>query len=189
MLQLPQNRPILLLDQARVVRLRRRLELPLVLEQRRLIDVAEDFAEIEVLLHAHAVERRLRNLDHLSDSSGAHRHGLALVGSRGGSFLRELLHRAPFGEALFALPVGGAQVLHQVQAGEGVIGVEHGRGVLAPQVVFHVLTGQRRAPADDGELQPLALQVLDDILHLHRGLHQQAAQPDGVGAVRRLRPG
>ena len=102
------------------------------------------------------------------------------TGSRGS---RELLHHPPFGDALLARAVRRRQIFHQVQPGEGVVGVENAAVVFAAQIVFDVLAGQRRAAADHREIQLLVMQVLDDVLHLQRRLHQQAAQADGVGLL------
>ena len=76
------------------------------------------------------------------------------------------------------------QVFHDVQSGKGVVARRRHRiGIFAAQIVFHIFAGQRRAAADHGIIQILPLQVLDYILHLQRGLDQQAAQADGVGAM------
>ena len=70
-----------------------------------------------------------------------------------------------------------------MQSGKSVVGVEHGIGILSPQVIFYILAGQGCAPADHRKLQALPLQILDHIFHFQRGLHQQPAQSDGIGFV------
>src|SRR5581483_8866240 len=142
LLQVAQDGAVFLLDQAGVVLLRGGLELPLVFEERGLVDVGKDLAKIEVLLHANAVERRLRDVGSGGDG------GTALCGDftpaiAGGSGTHprgasKLFYLAPFGEAGFAAAVGRYQVFHDVQAVEGVAGVEDAGGVLAAQVVLDV---------------------------------------------------
>ena len=171
-----------LFHQAQVILLRRGLQLPLVLEQRGFVDERKQFPQVEILAHPHAPERRdgnIRRIFHHRASLREHRSGFFI--DRGG--LGVLLDRAPFLQAGLLLAVRRGQVFHDVQAGKGVVGIEHGIRVFPPQIVFHVLARQRGAAADHRELQLLPLQVLDHVLHLQRGLHQQAAQADGVGLV------
>ena len=173
----------LVFDQPPIVFLRRGLQLPLVLEQRGLVDVLEDFAQIEVLRlqHAHAPERRLRNVRRRRNLDV--RRGRAVAVAAGDSRARELLHHLAFGDALLARAIRRRQVFHDVQPGKGIVGIEDAAGVFAAQIVFHVLARERRAAADHRELQLLVMQVLHHVLHLQRGLHQQSAQPDGVGLL------
>ena len=56
------DRTVLLFHQARVILLRRCLELPLILEQGGVVYVIENFAQIVILYHAHSPERRLGNI-------------------------------------------------------------------------------------------------------------------------------
>src|SRR5215510_237987 len=70
-----------------------------------------------------------------------------------------------------------------MQSGKRIISVEDCIRIFAAQIVFHVFARQGGAAADYRKLQLLRLQVLDHVLHLQRGLHQQAAQPNCVGIV------
>ena len=169
-------------DQAEVVFLRRGLQLPLVLEQRSFVDEREEFPQVEIFAHLHTPEWRggdIRRIFYDRASLREHRAGFFV--DCGG--LGVLLDGASFLQAGLLLAIRGGQVFHDVQAGEGVIGVEDRVRVFAAQVVFHILARERSAAADDRELQLLAFEVLDDVLHLERGLHQQAAQADGVRLV------
>src|SRR5581483_1957860 len=60
--QLFQNRPEFFFNQTNIILLGCGLELPLVFKQGGLIDVLENLAQIVVAGHAHAPERRRRNI-------------------------------------------------------------------------------------------------------------------------------
>ena len=169
----------LVLHQPQIVFLRRRLQLPLVLEQCRLIDVLKHFPQIEVLLHPDAPERWGRNVRSVTY------YGTTLREDRPGLFIHRgglgvLLHRPPFFQTRVARAIFGGQVFHDMQARKRVIRIKHSVGIFAPQIVLHIFAGQRRSSADHWKFQLLPLQVLDHIFHLQRGFHQQPAQPDGV---------
>ena len=142
----------------------------------------KQFSQVVILAHPHAPERRLR------DIRGIGHHGAALGEYRArllidrGALAYSLTVRPSFSR-VSRPPFRSSQVFHDVQAGKRVVGIKHGVRVLAAQIVFHILAGQRRAAADHRKLKPLALQILDDVLHLERRLHQQAAQADGIGLV------
>ena len=63
--RLLQDRPELLLHQPQIVGSRSRLQLPLVLEQRRLVDIPVQLVQVEVAPRAHAEEGRHGNLLHI----------------------------------------------------------------------------------------------------------------------------
>ena len=75
-----------------------------------------------------------------------------------------------------------AQPVHDPQALKRILAVEQPPVVHGAQIAFHVGAGQRR-PAQDhrGVGQAPAVQFLKVVAHDQRGLHQQAAHPDGVG--------
>ena len=105
----------LLLHQPQIILLRGCLQLPLVLEQRRVVDVLKDLAQIEIFLHAHAPEWWPRNIwciAYHGTALGEYRTSL-LIHCRG---FGVLLHRAPLLQPCIALSVGRRQILHDVQA-------------------------------------------------------------------------
>ncbi len=97
--------------------------------------------------------------------------------------LHKLLNHFAFGNALLARAIRRRQIFHDMQPGKGIVGVEDAAVVFAAQIVFHIFARQRGAAADHRELQLLMMQVLHHVLHLQRRLHQQAAEPDGVGLL------
>ena len=159
--------------------MRRGFELPLVLEERGFVDVIEKVAQAIVFYDANAPERRrgdIRRIGYDGAALGEDRAGF-VVDSRGfGIFL----HGASFRDACVAGAVGSSEIFHDVQAGESVIGIEDAVRVFTAEIVFHVFAGESCPAADHRELQLLALKILNHVLHLERGLHQEAAQADRV---------
>ena len=117
------------------------------------------------------------------------------VGAHRALRLLDLQHgRVPLGHpALLEFGEGGAghaaldgdQGVHQAQALEGVAGVADLALVDLVEVLLDVGAGQRGAAEDDGEVgRHLALvELLEVLLHDHRGLDQETGHADDVGAV------
>src|SRR5271166_694445 len=105
--QVFQDGPVLGLDQTRVIFLRGSLELPLVFEQRRLIDVLEDLAQVEVsgLQYACAPEWRLRDVRRRRNLDARSGRRCAIARCRGR--LLKLLDDLRFPDASLALAVRG----------------------------------------------------------------------------------
>ena len=126
--QLLHDRTKLLFHQPEVVFLRRSLQLPLVLEQRSLVDVPKQFAQVEIL--PHAARPRTAGLRIFGGGSfttgllsGEHRPGFVI--DRGGLAYSLTVRGLP--AARLASCRSSCQVFHDVQAGKRVVGVEHGR--------------------------------------------------------------
>ena len=94
--QILQDGAILRLDQTPVILLRGGLELPLILEQRGVVDVLEDLPQIEVvrLEHAHSPERRLRNVRRSGNFNARTRRRLGVENTSRGSAGKLLHHFA-----------------------------------------------------------------------------------------------
>ena len=69
-----------------------------------------------------------------------------------------------------------------MQSCEGVFGIKDRPSVLLAQVFFDILASERSAAADDGHGEAKPLQILQHILHFERGLDQQSAQANSIGA-------
>ena len=66
---------------------------------------------------------------------------------------------------------------------EGIIRIKNGVRVFAAKIVFYVFARERCATTYHGILQAQPLQILDHVLHLQGGLHQQSTEPDRLSAV------
>src|SRR5579862_5864318 len=163
--QLTQDGAELFVHEPQVIRLRCRLQLPLVLEQRSLVDITEKLAQVIILLDAHPPKRRCGDIRSVGDNSAALRKYRAGLFVDGGGF-RIFLYGASLLNTLLACAVRSRKVFHDVKTGEGVVGIEHAVGVLAPQIVLYILSREGCATANHGELELLPFKILDDILHL-----------------------
>ena len=70
-----------------------------------------------------------------------------------------------------------------MEAGKGIVCIENGIGVFAAQIVFNIFAGEGGAAANHRVFELLRLKVLNDILHLQRGLDQQSAEADNICLV------
>ena len=157
-------------------------ELPLVAEERRLVDIGGDVVERDALDDLGAQERRDEHL---------------VVGGHLGRAVRQVqvgdVHlRAPLGErpALGHRAVVGvvgagpdlAEAVHDVQALERVLAVEQAALVDLSKVLLDVRAGECRTAEQDGDVgQPAGVQLLEVVAHDERGLHEQARHADGIG--------
>ena len=159
--------------------------MPLILKERRLVEVGEECVKREVALDAGAEEWGPRNNGNVLHDLGA------FCANRCGR--RAWLSRLRAGEGLHGRPIRDAlcphtfvsvgQVAHDVKASKSIFGVEDCRRVLAAQIVLNVLAGERGAAADDGNLGVDLLQILDDVLHLEGGFDEEAGKADSVSVV------
>ena len=85
--------------------------------------------------------------------------------------------------AAAARRLAGDDLIHQVQPGEGVLGVEQRTLVLGSKVMLHVFPRQRRSAKDHRGIDPPLVEHLQVFAHHHRRLDQQSGHADGVGFV------
>src|SRR5258707_8125226 len=113
----------LLLDQFRIVFLRCGLQLPLVLEQRCLVDVRKELAQVVVFLYPHSPERRRGNIGRVADhrtALGEYRTGFVVNRKR----LRVFFDRPAFFQSRLLCSILGRQIFHDVHPHECVVAVE-----------------------------------------------------------------
>ena len=141
-------------DEAKVVGGGGGLELPLIFEEGGLVDEGVEGIEVEVFADADAEEGRLGDVVDVGDDGralggdGGERGEVVGDGARAG----EGLDGGAFGEAgLFDGGVFVGEIGHDVEAGEGVFGVEDGAFVLAAEIIFDIFAREGGAAADDGE--------------------------------------